>query len=317
MTVPDLGRLESVDLRTAWTSEPRDFTPWLAGEENLALLGETLGLELEADGTEMGVGPFSADILCHLPGTEHWVLIENQLEQTDHTHLGQIITYAAGLDALTVIWVAARFVEEHRAALDWLNDNTAEGISFFGVEVQLWRIGDSPPAPRFNVVSKPNAWTKKVRESAPQGRQWDEESFFADIRERHPEREQPARMILEWAKVSMPDIWWGRGSKDGSFVPRLIIDGVRHLVIAVYTYGTVEVWFQHMLRRPPFDAEGKRRELRDRLNAVPGVSLPSDCLERRPNIPLTTFADPDSMAAFLAVLDWFVAEVVRDAHGEE
>ena len=114
-----------------------------------------------------------------MPGTDTWVVIENQLEQTDHDHLGQIITYAAGLDALTVIWVAAKFVDEHRAALDWLNENTAEGISFFGVEVQLWRSASPFRRAEFNVVSRPNAWTKQVRSGAA-GRQWDEASFFAD-----------------------------------------------------------------------------------------------------------------------------------------
>ena len=135
MAAVDLGRLVPVDLREAWRSRTADFTPWLAQDDNLALLGESLGLTLELDSTKKSVGPFSADILCRVGRRRvHWVLIENQLEQTDHTHLGQIITYAAGLDALTVIWVAGRFVDEHRAALDWLNENTAEGISFL-----VWR----------------------------------------------------------------------------------------------------------------------------------------------------------------------------------
>lgn len=316
MTSSDLGRLERVDLRVAWSSEPRDFTPWLAQKENLGLLGETLGIDLEADGIERSVGLFSADILCRVAGTDHWVLIENQLEQTDHTHLGQIITYAAGLDALTVIWVAAKFVDEHRAALDWLNENTAEGISFFGVEVQLWRISDSPFAPRFNVVSMPNAWTKKVRSESSQGRQWDEAAFFADLAERHPDAAIPARRILEWADGRMSDVWWGRGSRDGSFVPRLLHDGAQRHVVAVYTYGRVEIWFQYMRRRPPFDDETKRLELLKRLNDIPGVSLPPDAIDRRPSIPLAILAGDASMAKFLAVLDWCVDELKGD-DGEE
>jgi hypothetical protein len=94
------------------------------------------------------------------------VLIENQLERTDHNHLGQLLTYAAGLDAVTVVWVAARFTEEHRAALDWLNNATTSEFNFFGLEIELWRIGDSPMAPKFNVVSKPNDWSKSIREQA-------------------------------------------------------------------------------------------------------------------------------------------------------
>jgi hypothetical protein len=163
---PKLGRLQKVPLRTAWTSEAYDFTPWVAVRENLELLSEAIGIELELESQETNVGPFRADILCKDVATDHWVLVENQLERTDHSHLGQLITYAAGLDAVSIVWVAERFTEEHRAALDWLNQHTEEGINFFALEVELWRIGDSPPAPKFNVVSKPNEWTRSVVDSA-------------------------------------------------------------------------------------------------------------------------------------------------------
>ena len=164
----DLGRLVSVELRSEWQSEAGDFTPWLAQEENIKLLGETIGLELEVQTTEKEVGPFRADILCKETTSDHWVLIENQLEKTDHTHLGQLITYAAGLDAVTIVWVAQRFTDEHRAALDWLNEVTGDEVAFFALEVELWRIGDSPAAPKFNVTSQPNDWSRNVRTSAAQ-----------------------------------------------------------------------------------------------------------------------------------------------------
>ena len=131
MTQNLLGRLERVELRRIWSSESSDFTPWLAREDNLRLLGETVGIELELEAQEKTVGPFRADILCKDTATDSWVLIENQLERTDHSHLGQLLTYAAGLSAVTVVWVAERFTEEHRAALDWLNERTAERINFF------------------------------------------------------------------------------------------------------------------------------------------------------------------------------------------
>lgn len=110
---------------------------------------------------ERNVGPFRADLLCKDISTDHWVLIENQIERTDHSHLGQLLTYAAGLSAVTIVWIAQRFTEEHRAALDWLNEVTSEEISFYGLEIELWRIGDSPAAPKFNVVSKPNSFVKQ------------------------------------------------------------------------------------------------------------------------------------------------------------
>ena len=161
-----LGMLERVELRSVWKTEDRDFTPWLAGEDNIALLGKTLGLDLEVEAQEKEVGPFRADILCKDTASGEWVLIENQLERTDHVHLGQLMTYAAGLDAVTIIWVAARFNEEHRAALDWLNNITDDTFNFFGLEVELWKIGESRVAPKFNIVSKPNDWSRSVRRSA-------------------------------------------------------------------------------------------------------------------------------------------------------
>jgi hypothetical protein len=166
MNNTNLGRLEKVDLREVWLSESSQFTPWLARPENLKLVGEAVGIELECEAQEKDVGPFRADILCKDMATDSWVLIENQLERTDHCHLGQLLTYAAGLDAVTIVWIAERFTEEHRAALDWLNERTDEKITFFGLEVELWRIGNSPVAPKFNIVSKPNDWTRSVQHAA-------------------------------------------------------------------------------------------------------------------------------------------------------
>jgi hypothetical protein len=159
---PVFGRLEKVALREGWQNEAANFTPWLAKEENLKLLGETIGLELDLDSTEKNVGLYRADILCKEELSGNWVLIENQLERTNHSHLGQILTYAAGLSAVTIVWIAERFTDEHRAALDWLNEVTSEDINFFGLEIELWRIGNSSVAPKFNVVSQPNDWTKRI-----------------------------------------------------------------------------------------------------------------------------------------------------------
>ena len=163
---PALGRLERVDLRSAWISEATSFTPWLATSDNLKLLGDAIGIDLEFEGSEQSVGPFRADILCKDIGRDSWVLVENQLEKTDHKHLGQVLTYAAGLDAVTIVWIAANFTNEHRATLDWLNRVTDDDFSFFGIEVELWRIGESLAAPKFNVISKPNTWTKAVKSAA-------------------------------------------------------------------------------------------------------------------------------------------------------
>ena len=162
-TSEPMGRLERVDLREAWETEDGDFTPWLAEEENIALLGDAIGMELETVEQEKQVGPFRADILCIDTATENQlVVIENQLNRTDHRHLGQLMTYASGLKCRTIIWIAGQFTDEHRAALDWLNEITDEEVRFFGIEVELWRIGDSSLAPKFNIVSDPNDWTKSA-----------------------------------------------------------------------------------------------------------------------------------------------------------
>jgi hypothetical protein len=166
MSIPALGKIQRVDLRSIWSSEAAAFTPWLAQAENLAILSEELDIELELEAQEKSVGPFRADILCKDIGRNTWVLIENQLERTDHAHLGQLLTYASGLEAVTIVWIAARFTEEHRSTLDWLNKVTDESFQFFGLEVELWRIGDSPVAPKFNIVSKPNDWSRSVAVAA-------------------------------------------------------------------------------------------------------------------------------------------------------
>jgi len=150
-------------LREAWKHEANDFTPWLAETDNLNALADALGIsELVLVATEHWVGDFKLDILC-TDGDEQ-VIIENQLEKTNHTHLGQIIAYAAGVDAKKVIWIAESFRPEHSAALQFLNENTTDDLNFFAVEVELWKIGDSPLAPKFEIVVKPNEWAKAGRE---------------------------------------------------------------------------------------------------------------------------------------------------------
>ncbi|NVJ46472.1 MAG: DUF4268 domain-containing protein [Cytophagia bacterium] len=157
-----IGKLEKVEPRELWKGEAYDFTPWLARESNIEYLSEVIGIELEVISEEKNVGPFRADILCKSLVDDSYVLIENQLEKTDHGHLGQLITYAAGLDAVKIVWISTRFTEEHRAALDWLNRHTDDKLQFFGIELEVYRIGESDPAPFFQMVSKPNDWSKSV-----------------------------------------------------------------------------------------------------------------------------------------------------------
>lgn len=159
-----LGRLKEIrELRQVWPHEALDFTPWLAEEDNLNLLGDAVGLEITQAETESSVGDFNVDIFASEVGTDRKIIIENQLEDTNHDHLGKLITYASGKAADIVIWIVKRAREEHRAAIEWLNSHTDETISFFLLEIKLYQIGDSDVAVKFEVVEKPNDWVKEIK----------------------------------------------------------------------------------------------------------------------------------------------------------
>jgi hypothetical protein len=165
--IPEVGRLEKVELRHVWSHEAHSFTPWILG--NAERLSEALGINLELHEAEHSVGSFSLDLIGTDLDSGNRVIIENQLEVTDHTHLGQIMTYAGGTHPAIIVWISKKFREEHIAALQWLNEHTDEEISFYGVQVSAVKIGDSLPAALFDVVVRPNTWEKKVRSATNQG----------------------------------------------------------------------------------------------------------------------------------------------------
>jgi hypothetical protein len=163
----ELGTLEQVDPRIVWQHEAHAFTPWLL--ENGERLAEALGIEIDLEASEHAVGGFALDLVGRDLTNDAVLIVENQLATTDHSHLGQVLTYAAGTAASTIVWIATAFREEHRQALDWLNENTGEQTHFFGIELQVVRIGQSPLAPLFNVVVQPNDWQKQVRAATQAG----------------------------------------------------------------------------------------------------------------------------------------------------
>lgn len=202
-STPQFGKLVEAQLRDAWPHEAHRFTPWLV--ENLDHIGDAIGIRLEAEGTEVQVGRFWADILARNPIDDSRVLIENQLEAGDHNHLGQILTYLAGLEAKTVVWIASSFTDEHLSALKWLNQHTEDGFSFFAVKVKVVRIGNSPFAPIFEVVEKPNEWDRQVHAAA-------ESTGRSELSEKRFEfwKAYCERVPGEEARDGKPDYWSNR-----------------------------------------------------------------------------------------------------------
>lgn len=165
-TMINLETLKEIDdLHSIWPHEALDFTPWLAREENIARLSDAIGIDITVEATESAVGDFSLDILASETGTGKKIVIENQLEKTNHDHLGKLITYAAGNSANYIIWVVKQARNEHKAAIEWLNNHTDEGIEFFLIEIKLYKIGESNTALKFELVEQPNGWTKELKKT--------------------------------------------------------------------------------------------------------------------------------------------------------
>lgn len=156
-----LVKLEKISPRKQWNNEQYDFTPWLA--ENLQQLGDAINMNLEFTSTEVPVGPFFADIVAKEVETNNIVVIENQLEKTNHDHLGKCLTYTSVLGAKTVVWIATKFTDEHRQAFEWLNDNTNSELSFYAIELSLLKVGVDTASVVFDVVASPNKSVKIAR----------------------------------------------------------------------------------------------------------------------------------------------------------
>lgn len=210
----DLSRLRQIPVRDVWKYEDRDFTTWLL--ENADVLAEVLGMELELTKAEHQVGEFRLDLIGQTPGAQGIVIVENQLEQTDHSHLGQLLTYAGGTNPSTIVWCAPSFRDDHRAALDWLNEHTDEDTRFFGVEISAVQIDSSRPAPLFRLVAQPNNWSKQVHVDQSKGSSeknalytefWTD--LLAELRTRHPGWTRGITSNQPWVAMSTgrPGVW--------------------------------------------------------------------------------------------------------------
>ncbi|EMA48132.1 hypothetical protein C448_04020 [Halococcus morrhuae DSM 1307] len=186
---PIFEELVPQNVRDYWEHEAHDFTPWLAGtieNEDTSHLEDILGLDLQVVETEKSVGRFNLDILAEVVDDGRQVVIENQLEQSDHDHLGKSLAYAAGIDADIIVWIAPVFNDEHRDAVQWLNQNTREEVDLFAIRLEIWKIGDSPPAIRLNSIEDPSEWKKKAQRSGDEVSDTKElqEEFWTQFRNR-------------------------------------------------------------------------------------------------------------------------------------
>jgi len=255
------ARLQRLPATQGWTSEYGDFTPWLA--ENLEELGEELGLSLTFKAREHAIGRYSLDLLLE-DSNQRVVIVENQFGQTDHVHLGQLLTYCAGAKAEVVVWIAERLTEEHTAALEWLNENTVPGVGFFGVELQLLRIGNSQMAPHFRVIVRPNEWAKRARPEAAALVDWNWDSYASDLRPQ-PHKLEIARHLTERIEeeLAQRDLALIRVFRKG-YLAFQRTGGYN--VITIDFWGYRKVRFSIKLPMPPSDLglENPYPELEDR-----------------------------------------------------
>lgn len=206
-----ISKLNKVNLREFWKHEALDFTKWLSEPENLELLSDEIGIGVELVQAEANVGRYNVDILAQEENTGKKIIIENQLETTDHSHLGQLITYAAGIEAEYIVWLVREARDEHLQAIDWLNEHTDDKLNFFLVVVELWQIDDSAPAVKFSVMCRPNDWKKTVRSTPSDGEQTETKTkqldFWQRLREygaqKYPELKLRKPAAQHWYDVAI------------------------------------------------------------------------------------------------------------------
>jgi hypothetical protein len=295
-----LARLKKVELREAWRHEANDFTKWLAEDENLRLLADEIGFDLKLIQVEAAVGDFNADILAEEENTGRKIIIENQLELTNHAHLGQIITYASGYDAGVIVWVVRDVREEHRQALDWLNTHTDDTIEFYLVKIELWQIGDSPFAPKFDVICKPNDWAKAVK-GATESRELSETKasqleFWTRLKEYAQQRKSKVRLQKpspqHWTNVpigsSEAHVALTVNSRDGGF-------GVE-----LYISNNKELYERLLVRKDEIE--------RDLGEALVWMALPEKKASR---IKVTMDGDFDQKTAWDGYFQWLLTEAEK------
>lgn len=302
-----IGRLQRVPLREVWPHEAHSLTPWLL--RNADALGEVLGMNLELHTAEHAVGGFSLDLIGVDTVTGETVIVENQLEVSDHTHLGQVLTYAGGTDATNIVWLAPRFRDEHRAALEWLNNRTDASTRFFAVQLDAVRIGHSAPAPLLELVVRPNDWEKAIKAAVSPSRrpQWERDDLLAAVAasDGEPVADAVAELLNAHAALGPEaNVFFGRGERpsvtaeyqaDGRAVQPWSIwarDGAAHLSLN----------FGYMVKGDEGVTSSAVEALVARLAPLPGVTEAATAARetdwrKRPALPLAPVLSTSSGVA--------------------
>ncbi len=282
----EIATLKKINLRDVWKDEGQ-FSDWLA--ENLSRLGDELGMALERSEREKAVGPFSADIICADQISKFDVVIENQFTRTDHDHLGKMITYASGLQSQIIIWVAPRFRDEHRSAIDWLNDISGPETGFFGVVLEVFQISDSAYAPHFDIVARPNDWQRQVKRSSSTSRGMPRNetalklmSFWEDVRAYFEKRSD---FMTEQSSVRVGNTKFDFTHYFPSTVPR-------HYLRAKFsrdiTQFHVEIFLSGSRDRPEYSQDWLKHlmAVKDEIEEVAGAPLIWDNPEQNVEMPI-------------------------------
>ena len=292
-----LIKQKQINPRKMWPNEALNFTPWLA--ENIAELGEKIGMELEVVGQEVSVGPYSADILAKDIDTDAYVVIENQLEKTNHDHLGKSITYASALGAKNIVWIATDFTDEHKKALDWLNDNTNEDLAFWGIQLELWQISEETASMRLNIVSRPSTNVKTIKsksnnESESRNTQLE---FWTKFRDK-----LQATKKIPTLQTPKPRYWYDVRIGRSNILLSNICSTQKNIVgVRLYIRSNVvDMYYPALL--------AKKEEINKALGCEPTWDVNPEARDKTIGISYSTdLTDPNEMEE---ALDWLVQQTI-------
>jgi hypothetical protein len=301
----NLGRLTVVPAREVWPHEALHFTPWLLS--NVDVLSDLLGMDLVLEEAEHPVGGFSLDLIGYDQATSEPVIVENQLEPSDHTHLGQIITYAAGTNPTTIVWVTTGFRAEHRAAIDWLNERTDERTRVFGVVIQVVRIGDSEPAPNFELVAQPNDWEKLVKKATVAGS--NEATARAMLYREFWEA------VLDRIRAQHPPTWTRARTSDQNWCNTSVGIGGVNLAM-VWTRGglTAQIYFEGPTAEVNIARYEALYDRREAFEAALGEPAEWDQMEGRKAarvVVASPYQDVSARDQWPAIIDWLMDAQIR------